>query len=154
SPLGSVIVTVVLLNVALMCTTARLTLRRVFRFLALATAPLLLVWLIQIDSVLNLEDARPRVPRPTRGSALGPETHNRRSSQSRPREAPVPKGLARRSVRAGRSAHLLHALLPRHGLAWALAGPCVGAGPLPADRQALAMTKPAVAADVAQPRDI
>src|SRR5262249_5244667 len=37
SPLGSVIVTVVLLNVALMCTTARLTLRRVFRFLALAT---------------------------------------------------------------------------------------------------------------------
>ncbi len=42
SPLGSVIVTVVLLNVALMCTTARLTLRRVFRFLALATAPVLL----------------------------------------------------------------------------------------------------------------
>src|SRR5438309_890633 len=41
SPLGSVIVTVVLLNVALMCTTARLTLRRVFRFLALATGPLL-----------------------------------------------------------------------------------------------------------------
>ena len=47
SPLGSVIVTVVLLNVALMCTTARLTLRRVFRFLALATGPMLLV--IQID---------------------------------------------------------------------------------------------------------
>src|SRR6201991_152904 len=43
SPLGSVIVTVVLLNVALMCTTARLTLRRVFRFLALATVPLLLI---------------------------------------------------------------------------------------------------------------
>src|SRR6059058_2486800 len=42
SPLGSVIVTVVLLNVALMCTTARLTLRRVLRFLALATGPLLL----------------------------------------------------------------------------------------------------------------
>src|SRR5262249_13575691 len=41
SPLGSVIVTVVLLNVALMCTTARLTLRRVFRFLALATGPFL-----------------------------------------------------------------------------------------------------------------
>src|SRR5262249_62243044 len=41
SPLGAVIVTVVLLNVALMCTTARLTLRRVFRFLALATIPLL-----------------------------------------------------------------------------------------------------------------
>src|SRR5882672_2311396 len=41
SPLGSVIVTIVLLNVALMCTTARLTLRRVFRFLALATGPLL-----------------------------------------------------------------------------------------------------------------
>src|ERR1700758_5803645 len=41
SPLGSVIVTVVLLNVALMCTTARLTFRRVFRFLALATALLL-----------------------------------------------------------------------------------------------------------------
>src|SRR6185503_45350 len=37
SPLGSVIVTVVLLKVALICTTARLTLRRVFRFLALAT---------------------------------------------------------------------------------------------------------------------
>jgi hypothetical protein len=36
-----VIVTVVLLNVAFMCTTARLTLRRVFRFLALATGPLL-----------------------------------------------------------------------------------------------------------------
>src|ERR671929_181222 len=36
SPLGSVIVTVVLLNVALICTTARLTLRRVLRFLALA----------------------------------------------------------------------------------------------------------------------
>src|SRR4029079_4975022 len=41
SPLGSVIVTVVLLNVALICTTARLTLRRVFRFLALATCPVL-----------------------------------------------------------------------------------------------------------------
>src|SRR5271155_5905259 len=41
SPLGSVIVTVVLLNVALMCTTARLTLRRVFLFLALATVALL-----------------------------------------------------------------------------------------------------------------
>src|SRR3982074_1225172 len=41
SPLGSVMVTVVLLNVALMCTTARLTLRRVFRFLALATGPML-----------------------------------------------------------------------------------------------------------------
>src|SRR5258708_37069306 len=41
SPFGSVIVTVVLLNVALMCTTARLTLRRVFRFLALATGRLL-----------------------------------------------------------------------------------------------------------------
>src|SRR5580704_15745149 len=43
SPFGSVIVTVVLLNVALMCTTARLTLRRAFRFLALATVPLLLI---------------------------------------------------------------------------------------------------------------
>src|SRR4051812_5047630 len=41
SPLGSVIVTVVLLKVALMCTTALLTLRRVFRFLALATGPML-----------------------------------------------------------------------------------------------------------------
>src|SRR6516165_3371951 len=39
SPIGSVIVTVVLLNVALMCTTARLTLRRVFLFLALAMGP-------------------------------------------------------------------------------------------------------------------
>src|SRR5438874_11614382 len=43
SPLGSVIVTVVLLNVALMWTTARLTFRRVLRFLALATGPLLLL---------------------------------------------------------------------------------------------------------------
>src|SRR5262249_49355480 len=43
SPLGSVIVTVVLLNVALMCTTARLTLRRVLRFLAFATVPVLLI---------------------------------------------------------------------------------------------------------------
>src|SRR5439155_18444441 len=43
SPLGSVIVTGVLLNVALMWTTARLTLRRVFRFLALATVALLLI---------------------------------------------------------------------------------------------------------------
>src|SRR5208283_1826829 len=42
SPLGSVIVTVVFLNVALMCTTARLSLRRVFRCLAFATAPVLL----------------------------------------------------------------------------------------------------------------
>src|SRR6476646_10240688 len=48
SPPGSVIVTVVLLNVALMCTTARLTLRRVFRFLAFATDPMLLVY--SIDS--------------------------------------------------------------------------------------------------------
>jgi hypothetical protein len=37
-----------LLNVALMCTTARLTLRRVFRFLALATVLSLLIF--QIDS--------------------------------------------------------------------------------------------------------
>ena len=37
SPLGSVIVTNVLLNVAFTCTIARLTLRRVLRFLALAT---------------------------------------------------------------------------------------------------------------------
>ena len=49
SPLGSVIVTVVLLNVALMCTTARLTLRRVFRFLAFATVPLLLINPIPFD---------------------------------------------------------------------------------------------------------
>jgi hypothetical protein len=47
--LGSVIVTVVLLNVALMWTTARLTLRRVFRFLAFATIPLLLVNPILFD---------------------------------------------------------------------------------------------------------
>lgn len=40
SPFGSVIVTSVLLKVALTCTTARLTLRRVFRFLALATESL------------------------------------------------------------------------------------------------------------------
>jgi len=33
-----------------MCTTARLTLRRVFRFLALATAPMLLIQQIRIDS--------------------------------------------------------------------------------------------------------
>src|SRR5215475_14173183 len=50
SPLGSVIVTVVLLNVALMCTTARLTLRRVFLFLALATVPLLLINQIHSNS--------------------------------------------------------------------------------------------------------
>src|SRR5947207_13868975 len=50
SPLGSVIVTVVLLNVALMWTTARLTLRRVFRFLALATVPLLLINQVQCHS--------------------------------------------------------------------------------------------------------
>src|SRR6516225_4379599 len=43
SPLGSLMVTSVLLKVALMCTTARLTLRRVLRFLALATAPMLLI---------------------------------------------------------------------------------------------------------------
>src|SRR5579884_3955515 len=43
SPLGSVMVTVVLLNVALMWTTARLTLRRVFFFLAFATIPSLLI---------------------------------------------------------------------------------------------------------------
>src|SRR5271170_7048450 len=49
SPLGSVIVTVVLLNVALMCTTARLTLRRVFRFLAFATVPLLLINPVAFD---------------------------------------------------------------------------------------------------------
>src|SRR4051812_17032549 len=56
SPLGSVIVTVVLLNVALMCTTARLTLRRVFRFLALATGRLLprnLQW-NRVDDVRSL----------------------------------------------------------------------------------------------------
>src|SRR3954464_2886393 len=39
SPFGSVIVTVVLLNVALICTTARLTLRRGLRFFALRPGP-------------------------------------------------------------------------------------------------------------------
>src|SRR3954466_12244999 len=53
-----------------------------------------------------------------------------------------------------RSAHLLDALLPCHGLARALAGPGVGAGPLAADREALAMTEPAIAADVAEPGDV
>src|SRR5277367_3275255 len=52
SPLGSVIVTVVLLNVALMCTTARLTLRRVFLFLALATVPSLLVCQLDCNPLL------------------------------------------------------------------------------------------------------
>src|SRR3954454_19038680 len=61
SPLGSVMVTVVLLNVALMCTTARLTLRRVFRFLALATGPLLPVRVDPCEN-LNLVDNRGRVP--------------------------------------------------------------------------------------------
>jgi hypothetical protein len=53
SPLGSVIVTVVLLKVALMCTTARLTLRRVFRFLALATFPPLLVYPIPLNPMMQ-----------------------------------------------------------------------------------------------------
>src|SRR4051794_11247504 len=39
SPLGAVMVAGGLLKVALMCTMARLTLRRAFRFLALATGP-------------------------------------------------------------------------------------------------------------------
>src|SRR5271166_6276268 len=58
SPLGSVIVTVVLLNVALMCTTARLTLRRVFRFLALATAASLL---FRSDDPIPVLDCRFRL---------------------------------------------------------------------------------------------
>src|SRR3954449_1422999 len=58
SPFGSVIVTVVLLNVALMCTTARLTLRRVFRFLALATVPLLLINQVEIKVCEILEVLR------------------------------------------------------------------------------------------------
>jgi hypothetical protein len=47
-------VTVVLLNVALMCTTARLTLRRVFRFLALATVPSLLIYQKNARSLRSL----------------------------------------------------------------------------------------------------
>src|SRR5262249_55349591 len=55
---------------------------------------------------------------------------------------------------AGRSAHLLDALLPRHSLPRALSGAGVGPGPLAADREALAMPQPAVAADVAEARDV
>src|SRR5580693_1560788 len=54
----------------------------------------------------------------------------------------------------GLSAHLLDALLAGDRLARALAGPRVGPGPLAADRQALAMSHPAIAADLAQTRDI
>src|SRR6516162_8606361 len=54
SPLGSVMVTVVLLNVALMWTTARLTLRRALRFLAFATVRLLPVGRIDPHSFYAL----------------------------------------------------------------------------------------------------
>jgi hypothetical protein len=60
SPLGSVIVTVVLLNVALIWTTARLTLRRVFRFLAFATIPLLLINPIPFDPAARYPLILPR----------------------------------------------------------------------------------------------
>src|SRR5215475_1751372 len=69
SPDGSVIVTVVLLNVALMCTTARLTLRRVFRFLALATAALLLInqfeWVLESANSGHVATLMPRGGRRT-----------------------------------------------------------------------------------------
>src|SRR5271170_7647122 len=61
SPPGSVIVTVVLLNVALMCTTARLTLRRVFRFLAFATVALLLIYATDSRSAGISADTRKHV---------------------------------------------------------------------------------------------
>jgi hypothetical protein len=41
-----------------MCTTARLTLRRVFRFLALATVPSLLVYPIPLDSMVQISPNR------------------------------------------------------------------------------------------------
>src|SRR4051794_33552591 len=68
SPLGSVIVTVVLLNVALMCTTARLTLRRVFLFLALATGAMLPGYRRWFECGTSSELYRENATRPPRRS--------------------------------------------------------------------------------------
>src|SRR6478735_1165624 len=51
------------------------------------------------------------------------------------------------------STHFLDALLARDRLPRTFAGPRVGPGPLAVHRQALAMSQPAVAADVAQSTD-
>src|SRR5205807_10202334 len=68
SPPGSVIVTVVLLNVALMCTTARLTLRRVFLFLALATGAMLPGYRRWFECGSSSERCRENATRPPRRS--------------------------------------------------------------------------------------
>src|SRR5438034_3715052 len=49
---------------------------------------------------------------------------------------------------------LLHALLPGHGLARALAGPGVGSRALAAHRQAAAVARAAIATDVLEALDV
>src|SRR5262249_51261162 len=63
SPLVSVIVTMVLLNVALMWATPRLTLRRAFRFLLLATEIVLLIHRVLTAQFLHTLLARHSLPR-------------------------------------------------------------------------------------------
>src|SRR5687768_608237 len=103
-------VTMVLLKVALTWAIPRLTLRRCFFFLLLATA----------------EDPRNHPTRPKRrGGAPAPP---RRFGAVRRGETGIvgPRAVGARGAPPGRSAHLLDALLAGDGLARALAGAGVG----------------------------
>src|SRR4051812_27822414 len=131
SPLVSVMVTIVLLNVALMWATPRVTPLRM-RFLTPALAP---VWGF----------APPPPDCPDDCSAM-------LFFQCGPAKRTLQKG-----CRAGVPdllAEFLHALLAGDGLARTLTGAGVGAGALAANGERAAMTMAAIAADVAQAGDV
>src|SRR5207248_11685701 len=133
SPLVSVIVTIVLMNVALMWAIARVTPLRT-RFFGAAFAPAAGFAVSAMDVLRTRIDRNYAVPaRSTR--FFKPRLNDRRRLR---RLLP----------------ELLHALFAGDGLARPLAGTGVGAGALAADRERAAVPVAAVAADVAQPRDV
>src|SRR5580658_3943531 len=91
---------------------------------------------------------------------MPPETRSKRcrtgqmvlNPQTAPRQLISPLTLSRRSQ--AHLAHVLDALLSGDRFLRALASPGIRAGPLAADRQPAAMTKPAIAGDVLQAQDV
>src|SRR5258708_39096515 len=118
-------VTIVLLNVALMCAMPRLTLRLCLRFLLLAT--------VVCPLAVHLVSAA------------------RSASKDRPCWR---CGLRKVGKHRFLAPHFLHALLARHRLPRPLARPGVGPRPLAVDRQAAAVPQPAVALNLLQARDV
>src|SRR5207248_2692001 len=100
-----------------------------------------------VERRLDVGDAPAHIATGFAFLALGHRSNSRRRSRRGLRCALAYR--ARNASHLSLPTHFLDALLARHGLARALAGPGVGPRPLAAHRQAAAMAQAPVAANVA-----